>query len=111
MAGILYKILTILISLCGNTSKHIREILYFVYNIVVFQMAHFYWCIMSSLASVNNIKLDELHRLSRHAISKKVIFFHIHIFQSHRYVMFASIVDKNLAHIVGPLQISGKREA
>jgi len=79
MAGILYKILTILISLCGNTSKHIREILYFVYNTVVFQMAHFYWRIMSSLASVNNIKLDELHRLSRHAISKKVFFSHSYI--------------------------------
>jgi len=29
MAGILYKILTILISLCGNTLKHVREILFF----------------------------------------------------------------------------------
>ena len=29
MFGILYKILTILIYICGNTPKHIREILYF----------------------------------------------------------------------------------
>jgi len=79
MAGILYKILTILTALCGNTPKHVTEILYFVYNIVVFQMAHFYWRMMSALANVISRKLDELHRLSRHAVRKNVF---IYFFQT-----------------------------
>ena len=101
MVGILYKILTILIYLCGNTTKHIREILYFTWNPAVFQMGHFYWCMMSALANLISRKLDEVHRLSRHAICIKCIYFFRLIYFNYTDVIFASIVGKNLAHIIG----------
>ena len=68
MARILHNILTILIYLRGNTPQHVREILYFMWNTSVFQMAHFYWRMMSALANLISTKLDELHRLFRDAI-------------------------------------------
>ena len=75
MVGILYKILTILIYLWGNTPKRIRETLYFVWNTSVFQMSHFYWRMIPALANLISRNLDELHRLSRHAIHKKAFIF------------------------------------
>jgi len=53
-------------------AKHIGEVIYFVENTAVFQMAHFYWHMMSALTNVISRKLDELHRLTRHAIRKNV---------------------------------------
>jgi len=38
-------------------------------------MAHFYWRKISALADLISRNLDELHRLSRHAIRKNVFIF------------------------------------
>jgi len=56
-------------------TEYVTEILYFVQNTAVHQMAHFYWRMMSALTNVISRKLDELHRLSRHAIRKNVFIY------------------------------------
>jgi hypothetical protein len=75
MGGILDKILTVLTYLWGNTPKHIREILYFTWNTAEIQMAHFRWRMMSALTKLISRNLEELHRLSTHAICKNIFIF------------------------------------